>query len=61
MLIRVALSLLWHFKGNNSSIYSTLTLLFEDRICKQSVDELPEFLKTCLRENIHNIPEVFLN
>jgi len=43
MLIRVALSLLWHFK---------------DRICKQSVDELPEFLKTCLRENIGDIPEV---
>lgn len=54
-MIRVALSLLWHFKGNSEK---ELFLTLVDKICKQSMDDLPEFLHTCVKDHIGNISEV---
>jgi len=42
IMIRIALSLLWHFK---------------DKIIKQTTDELPDFLKNCVREYMSEVPE----
>ena len=56
IIIRVALSLLWHFKSNSVTKNYFLKLL--DEIFTKSIDDLPYFLKTFLKDNNSNISEV---